>query len=420
MTMLSYRGKHWIGQAISVHYVGQLDYFEEVDIKEQTGDKGEPLKRCKVIDANGNKCGTIYINNGSTGNAINHLLSEYEMTKEGRKDNGRIHFTGNHFTDKKSGRNIEEWNLHEIEKETINAKYLQLINDVSTRWNSSYLAWVRLLYLKEWIILLLNILSCNTDVDSKKNAQRLKQIMIADNEWDLITDLTEVLSTFADATEDLGGSKYVTNCMRTPMLMEIIKTLTTESSYDQESDEEDDAFEINDVEEGQDSTASSKINKPINTFGLLDEAQQIDTKNHLQELFEKEKENYHTSTTNSSTQSTSQSKSSTKRKTLMARLSQSNVVVVDEVEEYLQLPEISLRLDPLAWWNEKKESFPILSGLARKYLAVSATSTASERLFSDAGNLLTNKRTRIRPKLFKKLMFLKRNASNFNSIHPTD
>lgn len=42
------------------------------------------------------------------------------------------------------------------------------------------------------------------DLDSKKDAKRLKQIMITDDEWDLITDLTEVLSTFADATEDLG------------------------------------------------------------------------------------------------------------------------------------------------------------------------------------------------------------------------
>ncbi|PKK57501.1 hypothetical protein RhiirC2_797904, partial [Rhizophagus irregularis] len=93
------------------------------------------------------------------------------------------------------------------------------------------------------------------DLDSKKDAKRLKQIMITDDEWDLIADLTEVLSTFADATEDLRGSKYVTNSMRTPMLMEIIKTITTDLANNQDSDkEEDDAFKNNDAEEGQDST----------------------------------------------------------------------------------------------------------------------------------------------------------------------
>jgi hypothetical protein len=279
--------------------------------------------------------------------------------------------------------------------------------------------------------------------------------MITDNEWDLIADLTEVLSMFADATEDLGGSKYVTNSMRTPMLMEILKTVTTDPSYNQDFDEdEDDAFENDDAEE--EGTQNNKINEPVNTFGLLDEVksklhkyikkyyptlttevlipsildprfkkldfapkdQQISTKLHLQELFNNEKENYQIN--QHTTQPTTQSKSSTKRKTLMARLFKSNVVVINEIEEYFQLPEISLDLNPLIWWSEKKESFPILSGLARKYLAVSATSTASERLFSDAGNLLTNKRTRMKPKLFKKMMFLKRNSSNFNIIHPVE
>ena len=59
------------------------NYFEEVDTEEQTGDKGESLKRCKVLDANGKKCGTLYINDGSTGNAINHLLTDHEISKNG-------------------------------------------------------------------------------------------------------------------------------------------------------------------------------------------------------------------------------------------------------------------------------------------------------------------------------------------------
>jgi hypothetical protein len=60
------------------------NYFEEVDVNEQTSDKGESLKRCKVLDNDGNKCGAIHVNDGSTGNAINHLLSEHDITKEGK------------------------------------------------------------------------------------------------------------------------------------------------------------------------------------------------------------------------------------------------------------------------------------------------------------------------------------------------
>ena len=73
-------------------------------------------------------------------------------------------------------------------------------------------------------------------MDSKKDAKRLKEIMITDDEWDLIADLTEILSTFAEATEVLGGSNYITNSLCVPMLIEIIKTLTTDLSYYQNSD----------------------------------------------------------------------------------------------------------------------------------------------------------------------------------------
>ncbi len=58
------------------------DYFEEVD----ASDKGEPLKRCKLTDAKGNICGVVYINDGSTGNAINHLLHEHDISREGKID----------------------------------------------------------------------------------------------------------------------------------------------------------------------------------------------------------------------------------------------------------------------------------------------------------------------------------------------
>ena len=307
--------------------------------------------------------------------------------------------------------------------------------------------------MKEWIKLLFSTLLTSTDSDSKKDGKKLKSIMITDDEWDLLVDLTEVLSIFADVTTELGGSNYVTSSLRVRMLIEIIKTLTTRSS-DQQTyiDEQDDAFDDgSNEEENQD----DDINKPVITFGLLDAVksnlymnmkkyyptlvtaevlipsildprfksldfvsseQKIMTEQHLHQLFkqEKEKQNKASNTPNTSeTPDVSNNSRSRKRKTLMERLAKDSVAAApdNEVSEYLQMHEIPIKSDPLIWWNEKKDKFPILSNLAQKYLAVSATSTASERLFSDAGNLLTNKRTCMKPKLFKKIMFLKRNAS---------
>jgi hypothetical protein len=118
-----------------------------------------------------------------------------------------------------------------------------------------------------------------------------------------------------------------------------------------------------------------------------------------------------------------QSKSPTKKKknTLLNSLKKQPTRSYDEVTEYFQLEEIDLESDPFNWWHEREEKFPNLSLLAKKYLSVYACSTASERLFSDAGNLLTNKRARISPNLFKQLIFLKRNAKHLDSIHkPVD
>ncbi len=49
----------------------------------------------------------------------------------------------------------------------------------------------------------------------------------------------------------------------------------------------------------------------------------------------------------------------------------------------------------LQWWMRHKALFPILFQLVRKYLAIPASSTPSEELWSDAGNIVTKKRTRL-------------------------
>ena len=54
--------------------------------------------------------------------------------------------------------------------------------------------------------------------------------------------------------------------------------------------------------------------------------------------------------------------------------------------------------------------------MARIYLAASATSTLSKRLFFDAGNLLSAKRSRMNVELFKHMIFLKKNTHKVNNI----
>ena len=97
-----------------------------------------------------------------------------------------------------------------------------------------------------------------------------------------------------------------------------------------------------------------------------------------------------------------------------------NIKESDEVIDYLAIPQIHFNDCPLEWWKTNKGRFPILSSLAKKYLCIPATSTSSERLFSDVGNIMTIKRTQLLPSTFEHLLFLKRNWSLSGEIFPKD
>ena len=83
----------------------------------------------------------------------------------------------------------------------------------------------------------------------------------------------------------------------------------------------------------------------------------------------------------------------------------------DEFQHYLNVSELPVleEYDPFSWWATNKNQYPILHQVAMKYLSIPATSVSSERLFSDAKNLITPQRIRLDSFLINQLMFLKRN-----------
>jgi len=76
-------------------------------------------------------------------------------------------------------------------------------------------------------------------------------------------------------------------------------------------------------------------------------------------------------------------------------------IVYDEFGGYYPLAgerngeEKNIELYPLDWWQFHQVRLPYLSRLARRTLAIPASSAATERLFSHTGNILTAKRNRL-------------------------
>ena len=62
--------------------------------------------------------------------------------------------------------------------------------------------------------------------------------------------------------------------------------------------------------------------------------------------------------------------------------------------------------NPLVWWKQYAPRFPCLAQVARRYLAMPATSAPVERLFSVAGQVVTTTRNRLHPKTVTLLVFL--------------
>jgi hypothetical protein len=91
-----------------------------------------------------------------------------------------------------------------------------------------------------------------------------------------------------------------------------------------------------------------------------------------------------------------------------------------QIQLYLAEKTLSTEADPLQWWNMSGTHFNILSVMAKKYLSLCATSVTSERLFSVAGNIVTSRRTRLRPDNVNELVFLSCNLSKQVVMADTD
>ena len=68
--------------------------------------------------------------------------------------------------------------------------------------------------------------------------------------------------------------------------------------------------------------------------------------------------------------------------------------------------KLDVKANILMWWKKHAVRFPYLSRLARRYLAMPATSASVERLFSVAGQVVTAKRARLDPSTVTLLVFL--------------
>jgi hypothetical protein len=71
--------------------------------------------------------------------------------------------------------------------------------------------------------------------------------------------------------------------------------------------------------------------------------------------------------------------------------------------------EIPHDVDVLSWWRDHEKVYPLLAKGDKKYVAIQASSCASERTFSIGANTVTAKRTKLDPQNVHMLVFCHEN-----------
>ena len=77
-----------------------------------------------------------------------------------------------------------------------------------------------------------------------------------------------------------------------------------------------------------------------------------------------------------------------------------------ELTKYLKEPAPE-NVSVLDYWKNKSNMYPVLSHLAKKYLAIPATSAGVERLFSISGSLARARRARLNAKTLEDVILLR-------------
>jgi hypothetical protein len=84
---------------------------------------------------------------------------------------------------------------------------------------------------------------------------------------------------------------------------------------------------------------------------------------------------------------------------------------IPEVQRYVDESILGREQDPLLWWNNH-HPYPTLSKLVVQKFNMLTTSVPCERIFSKAGNVVSERRSRLGSQHVEKSLFL-----NSNSYH---
>lgn len=292
---------------------------------------------------------------------------------------------------------------NELRKAT--QKETKLIQEVPTRWNSTYYMIERFLELRTIV---------NNIIIRHKNAPP----MLTASELSILFSVLQVLRPIEAATKEVSGDKYCTSSKVIPLihcLLLKVKTLRLEESLAKELQ----------------SLVLKEIDKRM---GVIERVTPLAIATILDPRFKKMhftdplacssavakvKELVKTTIQNEAAVESDSSDHSDKPEDNFSlwddhhklvhkswKTAKSDDTISDELSIYLRSPVGRLNENPLEIWGDLKIQLPKLHKIAYKYLTMVGTSVPSERLFSKAAQIVNQQRNRLKGKRLNKLLFL--------------
>jgi zinc finger BED domain-containing protein 1 (E3 SUMO-protein ligase ZBED1) len=312
-------------------------------------------------------------------------------------------------------------------------KPIKVIRDVPTRWNSTFFMLERLVRLRNALDYLLadlgtkvtSLLSPHVrlyltftlfafyqvrDNDAKLTLRKLKPLMLTGEEWTLVEETLATLGPFELVTRMLSGTQYATLSMVMPVITNLAKSLL-------QSDDTEEA-EVATLKDAMSRSLGKRWESPgmlalVSSFldprfKNLDFASR-DAYEEVVTIVRQEFDGLETGNEQAITSPPTPAQERSSMAAFFGLTAHSTVRRTTELDAYIGLPQLDPleENDPIIWWKANRHAYPTLAKLARKYLAIKATSVPSEQLFSAAGNIVTEKRTRLKPKVVSDLIFVK-------------
>ena len=292
----------------------------------------------------------------------------------------------------------------------------KLIQEVDTRWNSTYDMVERVMEQQVPI--------CATLIEMKR-----MDLLPKDTECRLLEGVLKVLKPFKDVTVQVSAEKYVTTSAIQPLIHHLTqKALRVEDA---------DSLAIKSMKQEMAKNLQSRYQEPA-VKELLDFACFVDPRfksmpfldaNKHEELHEDFVTEVMMNITpdaelDSDREQEDLEPPSKKAKTGLGMLLGDMFTIPatkkrmsireraeQEMHKYIHEPSPSVDANILQWWRQNCNRFPAIAEIARKRLCVPATSTPSERLFSKAGCIINSKRAALEPENASMLCFLAENLS---------